>query len=75
MPTIKFLPKRLYIVWQMLVEEFQDGCLVHSHLLYLNGRILAILSFKGHKALKMLFEEFHEGCSVHGHRWYQSLID
>ena len=31
---------------QMLFEEFQDGCLVHGHLWYLNGKILAILSLK-----------------------------
>ena len=30
----------------MLFEEFQDGCLVHGHLWYLNGKILAFLSIK-----------------------------
>ena len=29
---------------KMLFEELQDGCLVHGHLWYLNGKILAILS-------------------------------
>ena len=29
---------------KMLFEEFQDGYLVHGHLWYLNGKILAILS-------------------------------
>ena len=31
---------------KLLLEEFQDGCLVHGHLWYLNGKILAILSLK-----------------------------
>ena len=31
---------------KMLFEEFQDGYLVHGHLWYLNGKILAILSLK-----------------------------
>ena len=32
------------MVWKMLVEEFQDGCLVHGHLWYVDRAILAILS-------------------------------
>ena len=35
---------RGYMVWKMLIEEFQDGCLVHGHLWYVNRVILAILS-------------------------------
>ena len=31
---------------KLLFEEFQEGCLVHGHLWYLNGKILAILSLK-----------------------------
>ena len=34
-PSIKFLLKRIYGLED--VEEFQDGCLVHDHLLYLGG--------------------------------------
>ena len=34
------------MVWKkMLVEEFQDGCLVHGHLLCVNGVIFAISEF------------------------------
>ena len=30
---LKSLLKRIYMVWkEMVVEEFQDGCLVHGHL-------------------------------------------
>ena len=58
----------------MLVEEFQDGCIVDGHLLYLNGKILAILSLKRAFSFELLFEEFHEGCLVHDHRWYQSVM-
>ena len=32
---LKFLLKRIYGLED--VEEFQDGCLVHDHLLYLSG--------------------------------------
>ena len=40
---LKFLLKRIYMVWkEMVVEEFQDGCLVHGHLLCVNGVIFAI---------------------------------
>ena len=31
------------MVWKkLLVEEFQDGCLMHGHLLCMNGMIFAI---------------------------------
>ena len=30
--------------WKMLFEEFQDGCLVHENIGYINRMILAILS-------------------------------
>ena len=51
---VSILPWRLpSIFWsrenmglKMLFEEFQDGYLVHGHLWYLNGKILAILSLK-----------------------------
>ena len=33
---------RGYMVWKMLVEEFQDDCLVLGNLWYANGMILAI---------------------------------
>ena len=40
---LKFLLKRIYMVWkEMVVEEFQDGCLVHGHLWCVNGVIFAI---------------------------------
>ena len=32
------------MVWKMLVEEFQDGCLMLGNLWYANGMILAISS-------------------------------
>ena len=32
------------MVWKMLFDEFQDGCLVHGHIGYINRMILAILS-------------------------------
>ena len=32
------------MVWKMLVEEFQDGCLVHGYLWYVDRVFLAILS-------------------------------
>ena len=35
---------RGYMVWMMLDEEFQNGCLVHGHLWYANGVIFAIMS-------------------------------
>ena len=36
---------RGHIAWKkMLVEEFQDDCLVHDHLLSVDGMIVAILS-------------------------------
>ena len=31
---------------KLLFEEFKEGCLVHGHLWYLNGKILAFLSLK-----------------------------
>ena len=67
---------------KMLFEEFQDGCLVHDHIWYLNGRISAILcnlyacclpsSFcsRGYMVCKMLVEEFQDGCLVLGNLSY-----
>ena len=51
---VSILPWRLLSIFcsrenmglKMLFEEFQDGCLVHGHLWYLNGKILAFLSIK-----------------------------
>ena len=37
---------RGYMVWKMLVEEFQDDCLVLGNLWYTNGMILAISKSK-----------------------------
>ena len=66
----------------MLIEEFQDGCLVLGYLRYANGMILAIsespycpkpsinILIKRIYGLKnMLVEEFQDGCLVHGHLW------
>ena len=43
--SINFLIKRIYGWQKMLVEEFQDGCLVHGHLWCVNGMILDISEF------------------------------
>ena len=40
-PPLSFY-SRLYMVWKMLVEGFQDGCLVLGNLWYANGMIIAI---------------------------------
>ena len=38
----------IYMVWKMMmVEEFQDGCLVLGNLWYANGMILAISESPG----------------------------
>ena len=71
------------MVWKkMLVEEFQDGCLVDGHLWCLNEwfkqfwvsilpwRLPSIFCSKENMGLKLLFEEFQEGCLVHGLFWY-----
>ena len=73
------------MVWKkMLVEEFQNGCLVLGNLWYANQMIKVISespfarsflsSFcpRGYMVWKkMLVEEFQDGCLVHGHLWYQ----
>ena len=41
-PSIKFLLKRIFGFED--VEEFQDGCLVHDHCLYLSGMNESFLS-------------------------------
>ena len=59
------------MVWKMLFEEFQDGCLVHGHFGYVHRVILAIilsLHFGGcilssfclrqYMDWKMLFEKY-----------------
>ena len=75
---------REYMVWKkMLVEEFQNGCLVRGHLWWVNVVILAILSPHEAGSLsssfcsreymvwkKLLVEEFQDGCWVHGHLWW-----
>ena len=44
----------------MLFEEFQDGCLVHGHIGYINRMILAILSpFCLMHSIKFLFETIY----------------
>ena len=47
---------------KMLFEESKDDCLVHGHLWYLNGKILAILSLKRAFSLEDAVEELHEDC-------------
>ena len=77
-PSIKFLLKRIYGLED--VEEIQDGCLVHDHLLYLNGMKEPFLSIlltlriqsgccsRGHMVWrKMLFEGYQDCCLVLDH--------
>ena len=77
------LCSRGYMSWKkMLVEEFQDSCLMLDPLWHLNGMSSAFLcnlsacclpsSFcsRGYMVWKKLFENFQEGCLVHGHLWY-----
>ena len=67
----------------MLVEKFQDDCLVHGHFWCVNGMIFAISkSPYCHKPsillcsreymvwMNMLVEEFQDGCFVLGYLWY-----
>ena len=42
-PPIKFQLKE-YVGWKKLFEKFQEGCLVHGHLMYLSRRKEAFLS-------------------------------
>ena len=75
---------RVYMVWKkMLVEEFQDGCLVHGHLWCVNGMLLAISESPCCRKpsikflLKRIYgledvEEFQDGCLVHDHLLYLS---
>ena len=71
------------MVWKMLVEEFQNGCLMLDPLWHLNGIISAFLcnlsacclpsSFCSRKYINwtvMMFEEFQDGCLVLGSFWY-----
>ena len=37
---IKFLLKRMYGLEKMLYEKFQDGCLVHGHILLCRHKII-----------------------------------
>ena len=80
-PSIKLLLKRIYGLKD--VEEFQDGCLAHDHLLYLSGmkesfrnlllalRIQSGFCSWGHIVWrKMLFEEYQDCCLVLVHLWY-----
>ena len=56
------------MVWRkMLVEEFQDGCIVHDHLLYVNGVTLAISKspYCWKPSINFLFKRiygFRRGC-------------
>ena len=43
MPPIKFTLKK-YVGWKKLFENFQEGCLVHDHLMYLSRRIEGFMS-------------------------------
>ena len=69
------------MVWKkILVEEFQNGCLVLVNLSYANGMFLATSEFpccpkpsssfcsRGYMVWKMLVEEFQNGCLVLGNR-------
>ena len=71
-----------YMIWKMLVEEFQDGCLVYGHLWGVNGVILAISesSYCWKSSIWFLIKRiyglkedvgkgFQDGCIVHGHLW------
>ena len=82
MPPIKFLLKRIYGL-EEVVWKFQEGCLVHDHLLYLCGMKESFLSLFlawpiqssvclwGHMVLrKILSEKYQDCCLVIGHRWY-----
>ena len=46
------------MVWKMLVQEFQDDCLVLGNLWYANGMILAISEspFRGKSSIKFLLK-------------------
>ena len=79
--SIKFLHKRIYGLED--VEEFQYGCEVHDHLVYLSGMkesfLILLLALRiqsgscswGHMVWrKMLFEEYQECCSVLDNLWY-----
>ena len=72
------LLKRIYGLED--VEEIQDGCLVHDHLLYLSGMKESFLSLllalriqsgfcsRGHMVWrKMLFEGYQDCCLVLDH--------
>ena len=51
-PSIKFLFKRMYGLDEDVGWRVLRWLLVHDHLWYLNGRILAVLSLKGEKSFK-----------------------
>ena len=74
---------REYMVWKkMLVEEFQDGSLVHDHLWCVIGWFMLFLSLHIGRSLPQVFcarrymvrkemvdEEFKGSWIVHGHLW------
>ena len=75
------------VLKKMLVEEDQDACLVHGHLLCVNGMNLLFLSLYIDICLpsslcsreymvwkNMLFEEFQDGCFVLGYLWYANGV-
>ena len=49
------------MVWKMLVEEFQDGYLVHWHLWCVNGVIFAISEapYCRKPSIKLLFKRMY----------------
>ena len=76
MPPIKFTLKK-YVGWKKLFENFQEGCLVHDHLIYLSRRIEGFMSlfftwptqtnFCSWRHMvwrNMLFEEYQNCCLV-----------
>ena len=36
--------QKKYVGWKKLFENFQEGCLVHDHLMYLSRRIEGFMS-------------------------------
>ena len=70
------------MVWKMLAEEINDGCLVQGNLWYANGMILAISEspcwgkpwtkflLKRIYGLEDVAEEFNDGYLVQGNLWY-----
>ena len=71
---------REYMGWKKLFEKFQEGCLVHDHLLYVSEMKEAFMSIVlawsiqssfcswGHMVWRrMLFDKYQDCCLVLGH--------